>query len=95
MRESKIEKYLVDEVKAFGGLCWKFVSPGNSGVPDRVVLYKGMVCFIELKAPGNELRPLQEFRKKQIEQQGCSVKVIDSIDSVNSFIIDMVMTYGI
>ena len=35
MRESSIESYLVRKVKEHGGLCYKFVSPGNPGVPDR------------------------------------------------------------
>ncbi len=45
-REKSIESYFTDRIKSIGGICYKFVSPGNSGVPDRVVLYKGCVAFI-------------------------------------------------
>ena len=38
MRESSIESYLVRKVKEHGGLCYKFVSPGNPGVPDRIII---------------------------------------------------------
>ena len=56
MRENKIEKALRDKVKSQGGKCWKFVSPGTDGVPDRLVLlYKGKIGFVEVKAPGEEL----------------------------------------
>lgn len=38
MKESYIESYLVRKVKEHGGLCYKFVSPGNPGVPDRLII---------------------------------------------------------
>ena len=41
MRESSIESKLRDEVKEVGGTAYKFVSPGNAGVPDRVVVLQG------------------------------------------------------
>jgi len=48
MRERDIELKLRDAVKAVGGLCWKFTSPGTSGVPDRIVLMpKGRIAFVE------------------------------------------------
>ena len=53
--EKDIEKRLVREVKKLGGLCLKWVSPGNSGVPDRIVLMPGgKAIFVELKRPGAE-----------------------------------------
>ena len=42
MRESSIESKFRDEVKEVGGMAYKFVSPGNAGVPDRVVIIKGV-----------------------------------------------------
>ena len=41
MRESSIESKFRDEVKEVGGMAYKFVSPGNAGVPDRVVILQG------------------------------------------------------
>ena len=53
MREKSIEEKLVAAVKAVGGVCWKFTSPGTSGVPDRIVLMpSGRIGFVEVKAPG-------------------------------------------
>ncbi len=50
MRESQIENYLKREIEKLGGLCLKFVSPGNKGVPDRLlILPGGKVIFAELK----------------------------------------------
>ena len=56
MRESDIERRLVQGVKKLGGRAYKFVSPGNVGVPDRlVVLPGGIVLFVEVKAPDGRL----------------------------------------
>ncbi|MEW8994422.1 VRR-NUC domain-containing protein [Clostridium sp.] len=78
MQESEIEKTLTFEVRKRGGLALKFISPGMSGVPDRLIIMKGgKLAFIELKAPGKKLRPLQIKRKKQLEELGFLVYCID------------------
>ena len=65
MRERFIEKKLVDAVKKMGGFAPKFVSPGLDGMPDRIVLFPmGRIAFVELKAPGEKMRPLQVRRKR-------------------------------
>ena len=76
--EKSIERSLVLEAKKRGGLALKFVSPGLDGVPDRIVLFHGQhMAFVELKAPGKTLRPLQVRRKEQLEGLGFSVYVVD------------------
>ena len=50
MRESDIEKYLKKQIEELDGLCLKWVCPGQSGVPDRIIILpKGKVIFVELK----------------------------------------------
>jgi G:T-mismatch repair DNA endonuclease (very short patch repair protein) len=91
MREKQIETRLRKEVNQIGGLALKFTSPGTAGVPDRIVLLpKGRVVFVELKAPGGKLRPLQLKRKKQLENLGFKVYVIDSYKKVDEFIREVV-----
>lgn len=83
MREVAIERRLVSTVRAMGGICAKWVSPGLDGVPDRIVLLPGSrVGFVELKAPGKDLRPLQKKRKSQLEALGFSVFKIDGPEHV-------------
>ena len=61
MRESEIEKILVYEVKKLGGIAYKWVSPGNDGVPDRIVVFPDRKpVFVELKT--EKFRP--EFTGK-------------------------------
>lgn len=83
MRESAIERKLTTEVKKRGGLAPKFVSPGLDGVPDRLVLfYDGRLAFVEVKAPGQKMRPLQVLRQKQLESLGFRVYCIDRPEQI-------------
>jgi hypothetical protein len=89
MQESRIEKRLKKEIEKIGGKALKFVSPGMSGIPDRLVLFKSIAIFVELKAPGEKLRPIQEHRAKEIRALGFRVECIDSIEKVDSFVLDL------
>ena len=87
MNEKFIEQKLIKAVKERGGLCLKFVSPGFDGVPDRLVLLpKGRMAFIELKAPGKKPRALQKRRMKQLSVLGFQCYVVDSIDVIGGVI---------
>lgn len=87
MQESQLERRLKREVKKLGGKALKFESPGMSGVPDRIVLLpEGRLIFVEMKAPGERLRPLQEKRKRELEALGFQVEVIDSEQAIERFI---------
>ena len=83
MLERTIEQRLVEAVRKAGGLCPKFVSPGWDGVPDRIVLFPGgKMGFVELKAPGQKLRPLQRRRREQLERLGFRVFAVDSVEQI-------------
>lgn len=86
MRESEIEAYFVKRVKEAGGLQRKFVSPGHRGVPDRIVVYFGAVFFVELKAPGEDLRADQCREHDKLFAAGADVRMIDSKEEVDKFI---------
>ncbi len=87
MRETEIERMLVKAVKAAGGICWKFVSPGTAGVPDRIVLMRsGRIGFVEVKAPGEKPRPLQKLRIKTLQDLEFKVFVLDSPEQIGEII---------
>ena len=78
MRERDIERKLVSEIKKRGGGCLKLVSPGNSGVPDRLCLFPGgKAIFVEIKAPGKVPRPLQEAQIRKLRNLGFPVFVVN------------------
>lgn len=83
MREKEVEAALVKAAKKRNGVALKFVSPGLSGVPDRLVLLPdGKIGFIELMSPGKKMRLLQEKRKSQLERLGFLVFCLDSKEEV-------------
>ena len=85
--EKTIEQKLVRAVKLMGGLAPKFVSPGLDGVPDRIVLLPGAkLAFVELKADGKKLRPLQVRRKRQLEALGFSVYCLDDVTQIGGML---------
>lgn len=87
MRESTIEAYLRDRVKELGGKAYKFVSPGNDGVPDRLVcLPGGLAIFVELKAPGKKPTTLQLRQQDALRLLNFQVWVIDGKEQVDHFI---------
>jgi hypothetical protein len=88
MRERDIEEYLRKQVKKIGGIAYKFESPGNAGVPDRLVLLPNKpAIFIELKAPGKKPTALQFKQQRKIANLGNTVLVIDSKSKVDEFIL--------
>ena len=90
MRESKLERRLVSEIKRIGGIAPKFVSPGNRGVNDRlVILSGGRTIYVEMKAPGKPLEPLQVRWAKILRNLGHRVYKIDSDADIDKFIIEV------
>jgi len=87
MREKNIEQKLVLMTKDLGGLALKLVSPGFDGMPDRLILLpERKIAFIEVKAPGKSLRPLQEKRKRQLESLGFLVFCLDHIEQIGGIL---------
>ena len=78
--EKAIEKKYRESVIRRGGLALKFVSPGFTGVPDRIALFPGgQIEFVELKAPGKKPTPRQLAVHEQFRNLGFRVRVIDNL----------------
>lgn len=85
--EKILEQKLVKKVKSLGGLCLKFVSPGCSGIPDRLVLIAfGKVAFVEVKAKGKKPRPLQIKIMNEIKNLGFKVFVFDDGNQIGGIL---------
>lgn len=72
--EKVTESYLRNEIKKLGGTAYKFVSPGNAGVPDRMIcLPGGRVLFAELKSEGKKSTPKQRQQQDKLRVLGFTV----------------------
>lgn len=84
MRESVIEKHLVERVKALGGEIRKAQWVGRVGAPDRRVMLPGRLpVWVELKAPGVKPEPHQIREHNRMRRLGELVEVIDSLAGVD------------
>ena len=87
MREKEIEQKLKVQVNAHDGICWKFVSPGTAGVPDRIILMpKGKIAFVEVKTKGEKPRPLQLSRHRLLRKLGFKVYILDDVSQIGGII---------
>lgn len=80
MLERDIERKVCQYAEKNGWLTFKFTSPANRGVPDRLLIRNGQVIFIEFKAKGKKPTALQTKIINKIRQYGCAVYVIDDLD---------------
>lgn len=85
IKESDIESEFCRRVKAKGGLALKFTS-SVAGVPDRIVIIKGDVFFVELKAPRGCLRKVQKAMIRKMREAGAEVHVVRSFNQIDEVI---------
>lgn len=86
MKESELERILIDEVRNVGGKAFKWISPGNDGVPDRIVVIPpGRIVFVELKADKGRLSPQQKIQISRLRGLGADVRVVKGMGSLIEF----------
>jgi Holliday junction resolvase len=89
MSEKQVEQKLREGIKKLGGIAYKFTSPGNVGVPDRIIILPGgEIYFIEVKTEIGKLSKLQRSQLKKITQLGAKAFTLYGIDDVNGFLRD-------
>ncbi|ATO43314.1 hypothetical protein [Loigolactobacillus coryniformis] len=91
--ERDVENYLKRQVKLHGGLAYKFVSPGQRGVPDQLILYKGQTLFAEIKKSDGELQATQKAQIRKMQRYGASIFVLWSKHDVDEMIKKMRRLY--
>lgn len=83
--ETEIEQKLVALTKRYGGRCLKWVCPGWSGVPDRLLLLPGgRIMFVELKRPKGVLAKRQEWWRNEIRRLGFEAYVVRDQTDLNT-----------
>lgn len=87
MKESQVERRLVEGVKKLGGMCVKFVSPGTPGVPDRLIITAtGRIIFAELKTETGRLQKIQQYTIGEMQKRGADVRVVKGLDQVKALL---------
>lgn len=87
MKESDIERWLVTQIKALGGFADKFVSPGNPGVPDRIIVMPGgRIIFAELKTEIGRLSGIQKWQRERYRKMGVDFRVIKGMSAAKELV---------
>ena len=80
MTGSEIERGMREYAESFGGILYKFVSPGRRGVPDRILVMPWRhPVFIEVKGDGDNLSSIQIREINRLLKLGQEVHVIRSL----------------
>ena len=82
--ERDIERKLREMVEEHGGLCLKWVCPGWSGVPDRLLLLPGgRVMFVETKRPkGGAVSKMQKWWREKLTGLGFYAFIVWDDDDI-------------
>lgn len=75
--ESAVQSSLIKKFEKQGYLVVKLILTNKSGIPDLLLLKNGKASFVEVKRHGQKPRPLQQFRIKELQNQGFEVEVVE------------------
>ena len=84
-KESNLEKRCRLLVEKQRGKLLKWLSPGAKGVPDRILILRGWIVFVEFKAPGGRDQPLQAWWLKWLRSRGHYVWRIEDYDQFKHY----------
>ncbi|HCR83884.1 MAG TPA: hypothetical protein DIW07_10820 [Lachnospiraceae bacterium] len=87
MLEKDIEAWLNKKIRELGGMSFKFVSPNNPGVPDRIYIFPGgKIYFVELKTEIGRMSNIQKWQRERFTKMGCRFYLVKGMDQAKKFI---------
>ena len=87
MKERDIEVLLREGVKQLGGKAYKWVSPGNAGVPDRIVILPGgVIHFVEIKQENGCMSNLQFVQQENLRALGAVAVTLYGASAVRYYL---------
>ena len=86
MKEAEIEKHFDWTVQRMGGKTYKFTSPNQRGVADRIAcMPDGTTWFVELKTKGGRLSELQKIFQSDMARLGQRYACLWTKDQVDGW----------
>ena len=91
MLEKEIERRMALMIKQRGGLCYKFVSPSNPGVPDRIIITpEGRIVFVELKTEIGRLANIQKWQVGEMQKRNADVRIVKGWDEAKALVEEVI-----
>ena len=84
--ENRVETCLNTEIEYIDGITRKWVSPGRNGVPDRIVVFNGIVIFVEVKTDSGKLSSVQIREQEKLRDSSANVTTVYGTSGVTSFV---------
>lgn len=86
--EVSLREYAKTQIEAAGGIVLPWVSPGNTGVQDRLVFWPNCVVhLVEFKKKYGKLRPRQKIVRDQLNRVAWEIQfVLDSKHLVDQYV---------
>lgn len=85
--EKDLEAYVGRQVRKHGGLWLKWVSPGCTGVPDRILAMPGgRAAFVEMKQEGGRVSRRQAYMLNKLHGMGFPTYVIFNKDQAHAML---------
>ena len=95
VRETYVEAYLVRHVRELGGKAYKWSSPGQCNVPDRICIFPGPdIWFVEVKKPGEAPRPGQVREMARLSALKCDVTWVSSKAEIDQWLANAICVGG-
>ena len=85
MLEKTLERKLQKAVEKLGGVSFKWIST-VTGVPDRIVILKTKVYFVEMKTPSGKVSPRQALIFQTLEKHGFPVVILRNEEEIEQFV---------
>jgi hypothetical protein len=85
-RESSIQLAVVSYARKRGCLAWKLSAENNSGVPDYMFLFSGVVWFAEFKREDGKPSRLQQYMIADLRRRGFTVELINNVEVGKQYI---------
>jgi Holliday junction resolvase len=81
--EAEIQAQIIKEMRSRGWLVNKLIQTTLNGSPDLIAHKDGRTVYIEVKRPGQKVRPLQDFRHRELAKYGIFTYVLVDISQIS------------
>ena len=85
MTEAALQAKIRSQLMKSGWLVNKLIQTSLNGTPDLIAHKEGRTIYIEVKRKGGKLRPLQEYRAKQLKEHEIESYLIDDIEELKKY----------